>query len=179
MSPVLSRAPWPKRWRKNSSDKPVKISRVKIHLKQIPAEGLRLEGEENCPIPELEEDGIHCAGPLHYDLEVGLSSGALWANGSLRQPVELTCVSCLEKFVHNITVPAFALHKELHGPEVVDLTPFIREDLLLNLPAHPRCDRDDGRVCKSASKTLNISNESEEKREHDWEALDKLKLRKR
>lgn len=151
---------------------------MKIHLKQIPAEGLHLEGTEDCSIPELEADGIHCAGPLHYDLEVGLSSGALWANGSLRQPVELTCVSCLEKFVNEITVPAFALHKELHGPEVVDLAPFFREDLLLNLPAHPRCDRDGGRVCRAASKTLEITTESEEKREHDWEALDKLKLRK-
>lgn len=151
---------------------------MKIHLKQIPADGLHLEGTEDCPIPELEVDGIRCAGPLLYNLEVGISSGALWANGSLRQPVELTCVSCLEKFVHDITVPAFAVHKELNGPEVVDLAPFIREDLLLNLPAHPRCDRDGGRVCKAAIKTLPIAGESEEKREHDWEALDKLKLRK-
>lgn len=147
-------------------------------MKQIPAEGLHLEGEEDCPIPELQADGIRCAGPLHYDLEVGISSGALWANGSLRQPVESTCVACLEKFANDITVPAFALHKELHGPEIVDLTPFLREDLLLNLPAHPRCDRDGGGVCKAASKTLNMASESEEKREHDWEALDKLKLPK-
>ena len=90
----------------------------------------------------------------------------------------MTCVSCLEKFVHEITVPAFAVHKELTGPEVVDLAPFIRELLLLNLPAHPRCDRDGGRVCKAASKTLPITSESEEKREHDWEALDKLKLKR-
>lgn len=151
---------------------------MKIHLKQIPAEGLRLEGEENCPIPELETEGIHCSGPLQYNLEAGISSGALWANGSLRQPVELTCVACLEKFVYDITVPAFALHKELSGPENVDLTPFIREDLLLNLPPHPRCDRDGDRVCKAAGKTLEFANESDEKREHDWEALDKLKLRK-
>jgi uncharacterized metal-binding protein YceD (DUF177 family) len=151
---------------------------MKIHLKQIPAEGLHLKGTEDCPIPELEADGMRCAGPLHYDLEVGLSSDGLWANGSLRQPVELTCVACLEKFVHDITVPAFALHKELSGPEVVDLTPFLREDLLLSLPAHPRCDREGGRVCKAASKTLAITSQSEEKREHDWEALDKLKLRK-
>lgn len=154
---------------------------MKIHLKQIPAEGLHLEGEEDFPLPELEVDGIRSAGPLHYDLEVGISEGALWANGSLRQPVEMSCVACLEKFVHEINVPVFALHKELHGPETVDLAPFIREDILLNLPAHPRCDRDGGRVCKAAKTTVSKSAEGEaeiEKREHDWEALDKLKLRK-
>ncbi|MEY2527292.1 MAG: hypothetical protein QOE73_2063 [Verrucomicrobiota bacterium] len=151
---------------------------MKIHLKQIPEDGLHLEGEEECPIPELKADGIRCAGQLHYDLEVGLSSGALWANGSLTQPVEMNCVACLEKFGHDIKVPAFALHKELHGPEIVDLTPFIREDLLLNLPAHPRCDRDGGRVCKAADATLDVTTVSEEKREHDWEALDRLKLKR-
>jgi uncharacterized protein len=150
---------------------------VKIHLRQIPANGLRLEGEEDCPIPDLEAEGIRCAGPLRYNLEVGISSGALWANGSLTQPVEMSCVACLEKFSHAVEVPAFALHKELHGPEVVDLTPFIREDILLNLPAHPHCDRDGGRICKAATAIHTLATESDEKREHDWEALDKLKLK--
>ena len=123
---------------------------MKIHLKQIPAEGLHLEGEEDCPILELEREGIGCLGPMHYDIDIGISDGALWANGSLSQPVELSCVACLERFVHEIKVPAFALHTELHGPETVDLTPFMREDILLNLPAHPHCDRDGGRVCQAA-----------------------------
>ena len=154
---------------------------MKIHLKQIPAEGSHLKGEEDCPLTELEPEGIRCAGRLHYDLEVGVSAGALWANGQLSQPVEMNCVACLEKFMHEIKVPSFALHNELQGPEVVDLTPFIREDLLLNLPAHPRCDRDGGRVCKAAKMRTDAIAHSEmppEKREHDWEALDKLKLNK-
>lgn len=151
---------------------------MKIHLRQIPADGLRLAGEEECPIADLEAEGIRCAGPLRYDLEVGISSGALWANGSLTQPVEMRCVACLEKFAHEVKVPAFALHTELHGPEVVDLGPFIREDILLNLPAHPHCDRDGDRVCKAARALEKLSTESAEKREHDWEALDQLKLKK-
>jgi uncharacterized metal-binding protein YceD (DUF177 family) len=150
---------------------------VKVHLKQIPPEGLHLEGEEDCLIPELESEGVHCASPMQYKIDIGVSEGALWANGSLNQPVELTCVGCLEKFVHDIKVPAFALHTELQGPETVDLRPFMREDILLNLPAHPRCDREGGRVCKATSTTLKSASESEAKREHDWEALDKLKLK--
>jgi uncharacterized metal-binding protein YceD (DUF177 family) len=146
---------------------------VKIHLKQIPPEGLHLEGEEDCPISELEPEEIRCAGPLHYRIDLGISEGALWANGSLKQTVELRCVSCLEKFVYQITVPAFALHAELNGPETVDLTPFLREDLLLNLPAHPRCDRDGSRSCKAAQERRLIT---ETKRKSDWSALDKLKL---
>jgi uncharacterized protein len=101
----------------------------------------------------LAPEEIRCAGPLHYDIDVGVSDGGLWANGSLSQPVELRCVSCLQKFVHEIRVPAFAVHTELHGPETIDLTPFVREDLLLNLPAHPHCDRDGDRVCRARQVT--------------------------
>jgi uncharacterized metal-binding protein YceD (DUF177 family) len=151
---------------------------VKVHLRQIPPEGLHLEGEEDCLIPELETEGVHCAGPMQYKIDIGVSEGSLWVNGSLKQPIELTCVACLEKFVYDIKAPAFALHTELHGPETVDLGPFMREDILLNLPAHPRCDREGGRICEAASTTLKFTTESEEKREHDWEALDKLKLKR-
>ena len=147
---------------------------MKIHLKQISAQGLHLDGDEDCPIHDLEAQGIRCAGQLHYDIELGIAGGALWARGSLSQPVELSCVSCLEKFVHEIKVPAFAVHTELHGPETVDLTPFIREDLLLNLPAHPRCDRDGNRVCKGKKPE---TAEEDLKRKPDWSALDKLKLK--
>ena len=160
---------------KNSKSELRKISRVKIHLKQIPPEGLHLEGEEDCLIPELESDGIRRLGPMQYKIDIGISEGSLWVNGSLKQPVELSCVACLEKFAHDINVPAFALHTELQGPETVDLGPFMREDILLNLPAHPRCDREGGRVCKAAKSEAAVA---EAKRKPDWSALDKLKLKK-
>jgi DUF177 domain-containing protein len=148
---------------------------MKVHLKQIPPEGLHLEGDEDCPIEELEKEDVSCVGPLVYSIDIGISGGALWANGSLHQSVELRCVSCLEKFLHQIEVPAFAVHTELRGPEVVDLTPFMREDLLLNLPAHPRCDRDSNRICKA--KQIETA-EQNTKREADWSVLDKLKLKR-
>jgi uncharacterized metal-binding protein YceD (DUF177 family) len=148
---------------------------MKVHLKQIPPEGLHLEGDEDCPLEGLEEEDVRCAGPLRYKIDIGVSGSALWANGSLHQAVELRCVSCLEKFVYEIRVPEFAVHTELRGPETVDLTPFVREDLLLNLPAHPRCDRDGDRVCK-AKQIATV--EQNTKREADWSALDKLKLKR-
>ena len=152
---------------------------MKVHLKQIPPEGLHLEGEEDCLLAELEPEGVRCAGPLKYNIDIGVAEGALWANGTLGQPLELRCVACLEKFVHEITVPAFALHTELHGPETVDLSPFMREDVLLNLPAHPRCDMDHTRRCSGAAAQRELRGEDRgqgaAKREHDWGELDKLK----
>lgn len=146
---------------------------MKIHLRQIPAGGLHLEGEEDCPLADLAAEGIQCAGPLRYNLDIGVSDGALWANGSLLQRVRLRCVACLQEFVYDIKVPSFAAHLELQGPEIVDLTPAVREDILLNLPAHPHCDREGGRVCKAAHVATAAS---EAKGPADWSALDKLKL---
>jgi uncharacterized metal-binding protein YceD (DUF177 family) len=148
---------------------------MKIHLNQIPPEGLHLTGEEECVLGDLSAQEIRCVGPMRYSLDLGISDGALWANGTIAQTVELECVACLEKFEHEIKVPAFALHTELRGPETVDITPFMREDILLNLLPYPRCDRDGGRVCKAAK----VESAGEEKKaQADWSALDKLKLKR-
>lgn len=153
---------------------------MKIHLNQIPPQGLHLEGEEGCPLGDVAD--VECVGPLRYSLDVGVSDGALWAQGAIAQMVELSCVACLEKFEHEISVPAFALHTDLHGPETIDITPFLREDILLNLPPYARCDRDGGRICPGPKLVeedgaASAARAEVEKREHDWGALDNLKLR--
>ena len=152
---------------------------MKIHLRQIPAEGLHLEGEEDCPIPQLDPAEACCAGPLRYVLEAGVSEGALWASGELTQPAELRCVRCLDSFPFDIVVKDFTVHTELSGPEAVDLTPFMREDILLNLPPYPHCDREGGRVCPVPEAVAHPNKPAVlEERPPDWSALDQLKIRK-
>ena len=151
---------------------------MKVHLRQIPDEGLHFDGEEACPIADLSGDEVVCTGPLRYSLDVGISEGALWANGTLAQPVAQKCVACLESFDHEITVPEFAVVTESGGPETVDLTPLMREDLLLNLPAYPHCDREGGRVCPARA-LLDQANQRPSELKGappSWSALDDLKL---
>lgn len=151
---------------------------MKVHLRQIPNDGLHLDGDEDCPIADLAGEDVSCAGPLHYSIDLGVSEGSLWANGALAQPVELRCVACLETFAHMIEVPEFALVTELGGPETIDLTPFMREDILLNLPPYPRCDRDGARVCPAPHLEHERADAAEDaaRRKPDWSALDKLDL---
>ena len=153
---------------------------MKVHLRQIHADGLHLEGEEECQIPDLATEDVRCTGPLQYALDLGISEGALWATGSLAQPVELRCVRCLEPFPFDIEAKAFSIHLDLTGPELVDLTPYLREDILLNLPAHPHCDREGGRVCPAAIPTAASTPppEGDGNRQPDWSVLDKLKLKR-
>ena len=150
---------------------------MKIHLRQIPPEGLHLEGDEECPLSTLESEELQCTGPLHYELDAGISEGALWVNGSLVQPVELRCVRCLESFPFEIEIKDFTVHTDLTGPEEIDLGPFMREDVLLNLPAHPHCDREGGRICPAPVTHRAGESELRPKSPTDWSALDELNIR--
>ena len=151
---------------------------MKIHLRQIPAGGVHLEDEEDCPLSLLNSEEVRRVGPLRYVLDAGISEGALWVRGELTQPVQLHCVRCLEPFAFDIKVKDFAVHTELTGPEEIDLTPFMREDILLNLPAYPHCDREGNRVCPAPITHHREEAKEEKERPTDWSALDKLKLKK-
>ena len=54
---------------------------MKIHLNQIPLEGLHVEGTESSKILDLHEEGIHPISDIRYALDVGLSEGGLFATG--------------------------------------------------------------------------------------------------
>jgi uncharacterized protein len=150
---------------------------IGVHLQQIPAEGKRLEGEENPAFLDLAAIGAKAAGPLRYALDVGLSGGGVFATGRVSVPVEMTCVACLQPFVHEAVVEPFAAQVEIDGRELVDLTPAVREELLLALPNHPRCDLISGHSCpyqgpESSGGGTQASAQSA------WDQLDKLKTKR-
>ena len=121
---------------------------MKVHLRQIPSgETIHLEGEEDPAILELDSADAEPIGPLFYSLDAGLSDGGLFATGLLKQYVRMTCVACLESFEEELISSHFATQVELTGSESVDLTPEIREDILLLLPPHPRCDQGGEKTC--------------------------------
>jgi uncharacterized metal-binding protein YceD (DUF177 family) len=151
---------------------------MKVHLAQIPqGETLHLEGEEDAAPLELETAGAQPTGPLEYSLDVGISDGGLFATGCLTVPVRMTCVSCLEPFDREIVSDPFALQMELTGGELVDLTPEVREDIHLLLPAHPKCDQGGDKTCPArfpaGARTSPMPTEKTQ-RPAIWEALDQL-----
>jgi len=152
---------------------------MKVHLRQIPqGESLHLEGEEDPTPLGLQEAGAEPVGPLRYSLDVGVSDGGLFATGSLSQRVRMTCVACLESFEKEVVEDLFATQIELTGSESVDLTPEVREDIHLLLPAHPRCDQGGEKTCPAhfpaGARTTPLQTEKAA-RPAIWEALDQLK----
>jgi uncharacterized protein len=146
---------------------------MKVHLKQIPADGLHLEGEEPAAILELDDPSIRPEGGVRWALDIGLSDGGVFATGRLGVDLGLQCVSCLKKFSYPLRVEDFAVQLDLDGRETVDLTDQMREDILLALPPYPHCDWNGHNVCKGAARKVTESpGES-----HTWDELDKLKFK--
>lgn len=92
--------------------------------------------------------------PLRTDLRIRADSQVVEAEGTLELPVEFICSRCLTHYGQRLTIPfrerftrdkshsdADADEDDLHvvGEDVVDLTPFIQETVLLGLPYIPVC----------------------------------------
>lgn len=161
---------------------------MKIHLQQIPDEGRHIEGDEDAALLELREPDIAAESPIHYSLDVGLSEGGLFATGSLSTRFRLRCVRCLDEFSLPVHIPDFACQVELTGPEMVDLTPLAREDILLALPSHPHCDWDGRKECHPARRgeSTHAGGDGSESAQNPpalgarpdvWGPLDKLNLK--
>jgi len=145
---------------------------MKIHLRQVPLEGLHLEGEEAGDILDLKDEKIRQASPVRYSLDIGLSDGGLFATGTVGVDLDLECVCCLERFDYTVIVPDFAVQVELNGAELVDLTDQVREDILLALPPYPHCDWAGTRTCAGV-RNVTITREASDQ-ENPWTELDKL-----
>ncbi|MES1180687.1 MAG: YceD family protein [Verrucomicrobiota bacterium] len=157
---------------------------LSVNLRHLEEHAIRLKGE--LPVAELdlgvEDELIHLNSPLRYDLSVELLHDALLVTGSLALPLDCECGRCLKKFKTELKLNGWAVHLPLEGEEKVavdndsvDLTPFVREDMLLDFPQHPLCKPD----CAGLKKKSNVSHAegSEEPKPAVWAELDKLKLK--
>ena len=151
---------------------------MKVHLNQIPIEGLHLEGEEESGFLEVDHADFKPLGPVRYSLDVGVSGTGLFATGTIGIDLELECVVGLEKFTYPLRIESFALQTELDGREMVDLTPYVREDILLNLPPYPHCDWNGEHVCEGVQKITSRKNGEPLVPTQDvWGELEKLKIK--
>ena len=137
----------------------------------LPAEELELE---------LHDDISRASGPLAYELAVQLMEGAALVQGKVSLPMEFTCVRCLKQFERPLVLDGWVCHLPLVGDDaepvvndLVNLTPHVREDILLALPQHPLCDPECGGLKLPQREA---PSRTPEKAPSAWDELDKLKL---
>ena len=161
---------------------------LNINLRLLENSNLVLRGE--LPPAELDfearDEMIRVTQPLHYDLEVELLEDALLVQGLLRIKLDCQCVRCLKDFEFQMELDPWTLHLPLEPLEdeeavsikndCVDLTPLVREDILLGFPQHPLCRPDcDGLKQASVGPALKADGKDEFK-PSTWAELNKLKL---
>ncbi|MGO8766918.1 MAG: YceD family protein [Limisphaerales bacterium] len=149
-----------------------------VNLRHLDAHELHLKDE--LPVKDLDldlhDEMIRAEKPLHYDLHIEKLHDAILVQGKLDISLDCQCVRCLKSFPQKLKLDHWALHLPLEGDEkvavdndCVDLTPFLREDILLEFPQHPLCKPD----CQGLRK---INEKNRAQSESAWSELNKLKL---
>jgi len=158
-----------------------------VNLRHLEAHNIRLHGE--LPVEELDldahDEAIQAKEPLRYDFEVQMLEEGLLAQGCLELTLDCDCVRCLKSFKHTVKLPHWAAHLPLQGEESVpavndsvDLTPYVREDILLEFPQHPLCDAE----CRGLPNSIGGKATKPQKADQTetgstaWSELNKLKL---
>ena len=162
---------------------------ITVNLRHLEdGKAVHLEGEISAKELELEEldEMIHAQSPLVYNLDVEQSGNNLLVSGALELDLNCECVRCLKPFQHPIRLEPYDLLVPLEGEDkavvsndLVDLTEYVREDILLAFPPHPVCAED----CKSLPPSFEESKPSGDSgapmrdQKSAWDELNKLKLK--
>ena len=155
-----------------------------VNLRHLENRNLELCGD--LPLAELDLDVrdelIHVTTPVEYDIEIEKLDDALLVQGELHVELECECVRCLKKFTSGLDLQDWTLHLPLSGDDAVsidndcvDLTPLMREDILLGFPQHPLCRPDCDGLKPKTGKSKKIADKVEPK-PSAWTELNKLKL---
>lgn len=155
-------------------------SMLVINIAKIPADGAPFKGNEESSILDLAEDPfVSERGPVHYQLFAQYVSNELVLSGTVRADLNQVCSRCGQFFSTTASDSSFLRAYEiLEGEESVDVTPDLREAILLNLPAFPQCKSDCAGLCAQCGANLNDGPCSCEPPEGStqWDSLDSLQL---
>jgi uncharacterized metal-binding protein YceD (DUF177 family) len=156
---------------------------LQINIRHLEDDDLRLQGE--LPVAELDlpnnDELIHARLPLQYDLEAQRAGDGILARGRIELTLDCECARCLKPFQYIIELDPWTAHLPLEGLEKVpvkddlaDLTPYLREDILLELPQHPLCEADCAGLPNRAKESRKKS--AGQTGSPAWAALNKLKF---
>lgn len=153
---------------------------LKIELSELEDGPIEMVGTVS--LADLQVDALdpvlHVDRRVEYHLEVSLFDGKLIVCGAVELQLECDCVACLKRFPFRVRLDPWQIEADFAGEEnkeqiqtSADLTPYLREDIFLALPQHPRCRPDcDGlkAVPEKAPQTGTTADA--------WAELDRLKL---
>jgi len=164
----------------------VLIMSLKVNVRHLEAGEVALRGE--LPVEELDLDCpdelVHARQPVKYDLKAQKTGREIMARGRIEMALDCECARCLKAFQQRVELKDWTVLVSLDGPEkagikddCVDLTPFLREDILLEFPQHPLCEADcTGLPHRAEKNAKKAKGGSQTPGSSVWSELNKLKF---
>jgi uncharacterized protein len=159
-----------------------------INLRELEEDIVELKGK--LPAKDLDVDQvdelIKVTEPLKYDLTAQKLDQSILVQGDLSLTLNCECSRCLKPFLYDLELNDWACHLPLEGEDKVivandriDLTPAVREDILLGFPQHPLCREDCSGLPKKTIAKLNKKTTGADVTKETgstWAELNKLKF---
>lgn len=151
---------------------------MKIDPRQIPEEGLTLTGSlpvADYDLPPGETQGWE---RINYHLNLFRTGKEVTITGTLSSEFRTTCARCLDFIPWSLNIKDFCQVCPIQDDDLLDLTPWIREDIILALPLAARCELDGAGRCPYSGRVFTPSDRddfAEKRRATVWRDLDRLK----
>jgi uncharacterized protein len=157
---------------------------LQINIRHVEEKEVRLQGL--LPVAELDlgnnDELVRTRLPLRYDLTAQMLGEAILVQGRLELTLDCECARCLKPFQYRMELAPWTAHLPLKGAEkaagkddLADLTPYLREDILLELPQHPLCEADCAGL-PSRARQNKTKSASQTEDSSAWSELNKLKF---
>jgi len=150
---------------------------MKIDPRQIPESGLTLQGSLPVADYAIPAENITGWNTLDYSLQVNRNGSEITVTGTLGASFQIQCARCLDPIPWKLKINDFCQILSVPEEAVADLTPLIREDIILALPLAPRCELDSGGRCPRSGRVFAPGKDdfAEKRRATVWRDLDQLK----
>jgi len=153
---------------------------LNIHTSALPADGLGIDGElEASALDIADDDRISAPDPVRLRLQVSPVRGGILAQGTLSTRLRCRCDRCLKYYDRMLAVNDLCHFFKNPVPEEIDLTEYVREDILLGFPQHSLCREDCRGLCPNCGMNLNVRECGCDLRPAPgsvWSALDELQV---
>jgi uncharacterized protein len=153
-----------------------------LDARRIPRDGVSWAGEEpGSVLADVEGADVEACGPIRYELGVRVVGDEVVVSGSLSAEVRFVCCRCGNAFASQVREPSFGWSGHMADlNESVDLTPAMREAILLAFPTYPVCRPDCGGLCPQCGADLKRGRcRCRAPRDPRWGALDGWSARKK
>ncbi len=133
--------------------------RLIVDLNRLDSEGEIFEGETASDVVDIgESEFAQPCGGIQYKLKIQALGSELLVRGTLEQIFICRCAICDTSFDLKVKEPGFVdSFKITEENSFPDLTDAIREAIILDLPAFPRCSENCRGLCESCGADLNNS----------------------